>query len=69
MEGFNCLKPQSHYEETVQFLALRPRDILVLIRLNFEGWNAELILESPESSTLTARIGKDFCKHVSVMIG
>ena len=58
---------QSHCEETVYILTLGPHNFLVLIKLAFEGWKAELTLELPrgfeswilldqESNVLTTRL-------------
>ena len=45
--GSTISRLQNHYKETVYFLLLSPREVLVLIWSNSEGWKAELTLESP----------------------
>ena len=47
--GATVSRLQSHYEERVYFLPLSPQEVLVLIWLNSEGWNAESTLEPPNS--------------------
>ena len=43
--GSTASRLQSHYEETVYFLALNPQKFLVLIWSTSERWKAELTLE------------------------